>query len=218
MYPRPLSCDFALTNRNQILKTHRLFSNFLRKTDISACDREAYSFGSLRLIDPTTPRGGMAYGLASSPRSDQDRDRPLGDCKLHVRIPRLTIRLWHTISCGVAGKRGEAPVRLCRAVPLSPQGPQPQPGTHGCTGLASLAGRSATLPGTAGRAEGVRQNRTVPGRDTRVSRGKNSTEEMSVATQSRTPGVTVRLAPHIPADPRTPARSPRACMRTSRRS
>jgi hypothetical protein len=73
----------------------------------------------------------MACDLASSPRSGQDRDRPLGDCKLHVRIPRLT-DVW------VAGKRGEAPVRLWGAELLSPQGPQPQPGTRGCTRLASL--------------------------------------------------------------------------------
>jgi hypothetical protein len=62
----------------------------LAYTDILLC-----SIWAMRRIrqtpvtDPPAPRGGMAYGLASSPRWSQGRVRPRWGCKLHTRIPWL---------------------------------------------------------------------------------------------------------------------------------
>jgi hypothetical protein len=83
-YTRPLSCDLAVTTRVQALKTHGLFPTFCESQTLLRVRERPIPRGrsiglTLRLLV-----GGMAWDLASSPRSGQDRDRPLGDCKLHT--------------------------------------------------------------------------------------------------------------------------------------
>ena len=60
----------------------------------------------LKSLSYMTPLGCMAYGLASSPRSGQDRVRPLGDCKAahaHSKAHGTSVA-YHLGSRGSAGK------------------------------------------------------------------------------------------------------------------